>query len=158
MRIAKFLAETQVPFEPLPHPPAFTAQQRAKYLGLPGRQVGKCVLLRGPVGHLLAVLPATHQVDTKALSAALDGPVRLAGHHDIAEVFRDCEWGVVPPFGGLYGLQTVIDESLEADALLVLETHTHVDAIRLLCRDFERLERPKRLRFAREVAKQQVAK
>jgi hypothetical protein len=32
---------------------------------------------------------------------------------------------------------------------VVFETHTRVQAIRLRCRDFERLERPRRLRFAR---------
>jgi Ala-tRNA(Pro) deacylase len=148
MRIADFLAEQRVPFEPLPHPPAFTAQKRAKWLRVPGAQVAKCVLLCGPDGYVLAVLPATHHVDTEALSEHLGGPVRLAGDREIAEVFRDCEWGVVPPFGTLYGLPTLLDDSLHPDALLVLETHTHVDAVRLHCGDFERLERPRRLRFA----------
>jgi Ala-tRNA(Pro) deacylase len=67
----------------------------------------------------------------------------------MAEAFRDCEWGVVPPFGDLYGLPTLLDDALTPDALLVFETHTHVEAVRLHCRDFERLERPRRLRFAR---------
>ena len=33
---------------------------------------------------------------------------------------------------------------------MVFEMHTHVDAVRLRCRDFERLERPRRLPFARK--------
>jgi Ala-tRNA(Pro) deacylase len=152
MRIADFLAEQRVAFEPLPHPPAFTAQKRAKCLRISGSQVAKCVLLCGPQGHLLAVLPATHQVDLEKLAALLGGPVRLASDREIASVFRDCEWGVVPPFGTLYGLPTLLDDALPPDSQLVLETHTHVDAIRLTCRDFERLERPRRLTFARPIA------
>src|SRR5262249_39580545 len=131
------------------HPPAFTAQQRAKSLHVSGSRVAKSVLLRGPGGYLLAVLPATHRVDTQALAAALGGPIRLATDREIAVVFRDCEWGVVPPFGTLYGLPTLLDDSLPADVLLVLETQTHVDAVRLRCSDFERLESPRRLPFAR---------
>jgi Ala-tRNA(Pro) deacylase len=150
MRIDSFLAERAVPFEPLAHPPAFSAQKRAKHLHVPGAQVAKAVLLRGPAGHLLAVLPATHQVDTARLARELGGPVRLADDREVAEVFRDCEWGVVPPFGTLYGLPTLLDESIAPDALIVLEGHTHVEAVRLLCRDFERLERPRRLAFARK--------
>ena len=149
MRIVDLLAARQVDFESLPHPPAFTAQKLAKYLHVSGHHVAKSVLLLGPAGYLLAVLPATHQIDTQALTRELGGPVRLASDREMAEVFRDCEWGVAPPFGALYGLPTLLDEAIPAEAHMVFETHTHVQAIRLRCRDFERLERPRRLRFAR---------
>jgi Ala-tRNA(Pro) deacylase len=152
MRIADFLAQQRVTFEPLPHPPAFTAHKRAKSLRVAGSQVAKSVLLKGPAGYLLAVLPATHHVDTELLARTLGGPVHLADGREIAAVFHDCEWGVVPPFGGLYGLPTLLDDSLSPDARLVLEMNTHVEAVRLLCRDFEHLERPRRLRFARKDA------
>ncbi len=149
MRICDYLTAQRINFERLPHPPAFSAQKRAKYLRLPGRQVAKSVLLSSPSGYLLAVLPATHHVDTKALAEHLGGPVRLASDCEIAEVFRDCEWGVVSPFGTRYGLSTLLDDSIQPDSPLVLETHTQFESIRLLCRDFERLEQPRRLPFAR---------
>ncbi len=149
MRIAAFLAEERVSCEFLLHPPAFTAQKRAKYLHVAGGQVGKCVLLGGPSGWLLAVLPATRHVDLKALAEALGGPVRLATGRELAEVFGDCEWGAAPPFGRLYGLATLLEDGISPDAVLVFETHTHMEAVRIRCDDFERLERPRRLRFAR---------
>jgi Ala-tRNA(Pro) deacylase len=149
MRVPDFLTEQHVPFEKLLHPPAFTAQKRAKYLGISGRQVAKSVLLVGPGGYFLAVLPATRHIDTRKLSLELRGPVRLADAHEVADVFRDCEWGVVPPFGGLYGLTTVLEQEMAPDALVVFETNTYVEAVRLRCRDFERLERPRRLQFAK---------
>ena len=148
MRVAQFLSEQHVPFETILHPPAFTAQKRAKFLGVPGEQVAKSVLLVGPRGYFLAILPATLHIDTAALAQHFDGPVRLADDEEIADVFCDCEWGVVAPFGRLYGVQTVVDESLSVDALIVFEANTHAEAVRLLGRDFERLERPIRLRFA----------
>jgi Ala-tRNA(Pro) deacylase len=148
MRVAEFLAEQHVPFETLLHPPAFTAQNRAKFLHLPGRQVAKSVLLHGPDGYLLAVLPATHHVDTERLVDALGGPVRLATDEEITEVFHDCEWGVVPPFGKIYGLPVVLDESLLPEAWIVFEGNSHVEALRLHCRDFEYLEKPRRFHFA----------
>jgi Ala-tRNA(Pro) deacylase len=148
MRIAEFLAEQQIFYEELVHPPAFTAQKRAKYLHVPGRLVAKSVLFRGPAGHFLAVLPATHSADLEKLAAHWGGPVRLADDSELTAIFRDCEWGVVPPFGILYGLRTVLDDSLPPDALLVFEGHTHVEAIRIRCADFEHLENPWRLAFA----------
>ncbi|MGE3806467.1 MAG: aminoacyl-tRNA deacylase [Gemmataceae bacterium] len=152
MRVCQFLQEHHVPFERILHPPAFSAQKRAKVLHVRGREVAKTVLLAGPEDYILAVLPATHQVDTAALSEALGGPVRLASDTEIADVFRDCEWGVVAPFGSLYGLPTVIDETLDPEAMLVFEGALHVEAIRMRCADFERLERPVRLRFGKPAA------
>jgi Ala-tRNA(Pro) deacylase len=149
VHVTDFLAEQQVPFETLVHPPAFTAQKRARFLHVPGRQVAKVVLLHGPGGHVLAVLPAPWHVDCASVSAALGGPVRVASDQEIAHVFPDCEWGVVPPFGSHYGLSVLLDDSIAPDTLVVFETTSHVEAVRLLCRDFERLERPRRLALAR---------
>jgi Ala-tRNA(Pro) deacylase len=149
VRVLQFLSTQRIQFEPLVHPPAYTAQKRAKYLRIPGKQVAKAVLLTGPDGHWLAVLPATHQVDTEALARQLGGPVRLATDAEIGRVFNDCEYGVVAPFGTLYGLPTLLDESLAPDSWIVFEANTHAEAIRMRCRDFELLEKPQRLRFAR---------
>jgi Ala-tRNA(Pro) deacylase len=149
MRVPEFLAEHDVAFETLLHPPAFTAQKRARFLHISGRQVAKGVVLRGPTGFVLAVLPATCQVDTARVAEALAGPVRLATDQEIADLFSDCEWGAVPPFGRLYGLPVLLDDSIAPDTLMVFETNTHAEAVRLRCRDFERLERPRRLRLRR---------
>lgn len=149
MRIAEYLQDQQVDFEKLLHPPAYSAQKRAKYLGVSGKQIAKAVLLRGPGGFFLAVLPGPKQVDTGALAAALDGPVAIATEEEIAQVFRDCEWGVVSPFGTLYGLRTVVDASLRPEDWLIFESNSHAEAVKVRCKDYERLERPLRLDFAR---------
>jgi Ala-tRNA(Pro) deacylase len=149
MCVGDYLLEQRIAFERLPHPPAYSAQKRAKYLRLSGEEVAKAVLLSGPSGYLLAVLPATHQVDTKALAVQLGGAVRLANGRDIAKVFSDCEWGVVPPFGARYGIPTLLDDAIASESRIVLETHSQFEAVRMLCRDFERVEKPRRLSFSR---------
>ena len=149
MRVAEFLAENQIAFDTLIHPPAFTAQKRARFLHVPGRQVAKCVLLKTPESYCLAVLPATHYVDTEALAAQFGTSMRLAEEREVADLFCDCEWGVAPPFGTLYGVPTIVDESLDPESMLVFEGNCHAEAFRLRCRDFERLERPRRLPFAK---------
>lgn len=149
MRIPEFLAEQHVDFEELQLAPAFSATQRAKHLHVSGKQVAKCVLLIASHGPLLAVLPATHHIDLKRLSVELNGAVRLAEDKEIAHTFHDCEWGIVLPFGVLYGLSTILDDALQPDDIIVFEGNTHVEAVRLRCRDFERLEIPRRLKFAK---------
>jgi Ala-tRNA(Pro) deacylase len=149
MGIADYLTLWQVAFESLPHPPAYTAQQRAKYLGVSGKQVAKAVLVHGPAGFLLAILPATHRIDLALLADALTGPVRLATDKELGELFRDCEGGVVPPFGSLYGVPTLLEDGLAPEALLIFEGKTTVDSVRIRCADFERLEKATRRTFAR---------
>jgi Ala-tRNA(Pro) deacylase len=148
MRLPQFLADHQVHFEELHLAPAFSATQRAKHLHIPGKQVAKCVLLNARSGPLLAVLAATHHIDFHSLAKQLNEDVWLARDEEIAQLFPDCEWGVVAPFGVLYGLRTVLDDAIHPEDLIVFEGNTHVEAVRLRCRDFERLERPRRLSFA----------
>jgi Ala-tRNA(Pro) deacylase len=148
MRIASYLVDHHIDCEVLLHPPAHTAQKRAKYLRIRGDQVAKSVLVRGPGGFVLVVLPSTRQVNLNRLADAVGGTVRLATAAEIADVFHDCEWGVTPPFGSLYGLPTLLDDGISPDARMVFETDARAEAVRLSCRDFERLEKPQRVPFA----------
>src|SRR4051794_37276539 len=100
MRVPTFLTEQSVAFEAVLHAPAFTAAKRARRLRVPGRQLAKCVLLRA-TDFVLAVLPASQQADLEVLARHLQAPVRLATGEEVAEVFRDCEWGTLTPFGTL---------------------------------------------------------
>jgi Ala-tRNA(Pro) deacylase len=148
MQIAAFLADQQVDFESVPHAPAFSANMLAKYLRVSGSQVAKAVLLYGNEGFLLAILPATHRIDMRLLEQKLGGTFRLATDQEMAWMFSDCEWGVVSPFGMLYGLSTLLEDSISPDALMTFESQSHFNAIQLKCLDYERLEHPRRLRFA----------
>lgn len=150
MQTHDFLVEQHVAFETLIAPPAFTAQRRAEHLHVSGHRVAKAVLLVGPNGPFVAVLPATHHVDTGRLARHLGGPIRLASETEIAEVFLDCEWGLVPPFGARYGLPTVLDEAIAREDLVVFEANFRGLAIRMRGADFERLEHPQRFAFACE--------
>jgi Ala-tRNA(Pro) deacylase len=150
MYIPGYLAAHRVEFETLYHPPAPTAQKRAKCLHLPGKLVAKSVLFSGPHEFVLAVLPATMQVDTTRLSEIVGKPLRVATDNEIARLFPDCEWGVVPPFGRLYGLNTVLEDSVRPEDLLVFESNSQFQDIRMTCRDFEQLENPGRARFGQQ--------
>ena len=48
------------------------------------------------------------------------------------------------------GYKLPIDERVlaDTDTLMVFEANSHGEAIRMLCRDYERLVKPRRLRFA----------
>jgi Ala-tRNA(Pro) deacylase len=148
MRIPLFLRDHEVPFQTLLHAPAYSSQRRAKYLHLSGRHVAKCVLLAAPTGFIIAVLPATRRVSLDAVGRVAGHPVRLAQANEIAGLFLDCEWGGLVPFGTLYGLTTIVDESLNPRGPIVFAAQRHSQAIHMPYADFERLERPRRFVFA----------
>src|SRR5205823_11017506 len=108
-----------------------------------------------PDGYVLAVLPATHEIDLKLLAASLGGPVHLAPPREVICLFSDCERGAVPAFGSLYGLPTLLDSSLTAGEV-VLETGSHFAGVRLALVDFERLSGALRLSFARPIKPKQT--
>jgi Ala-tRNA(Pro) deacylase len=148
MRIAQFLQDQQIDFETMYHPPAFSAQKRAKVLHVPGRFLVKSVLLALPRGHAVAVLPAPAHVDLARVGAHFGGTVRLACEDEVARWFLDCERGALTPFGRLYGLTTLLEESIPLAATIVFEAQLHVMAIRMYCHDFVRLEQPVRFAFS----------
>jgi Ala-tRNA(Pro) deacylase len=151
MRVPQYLADQCVRFETVVHPPSFTAQKLAKHMHVSGRHVAKSVLLASDGAYYLSVLPAVLHVELAAVTEHLGVLVRLAGEHDVVRLFSDCEWGAVTPFGHLYGLTTLLDASIAPDSEMVFEAGRHVEAIRMTCRDYERLERPRRFHFARSV-------
>lgn len=150
MRVSQFLEDQHVVFETVDHPPAYTAQKRARVLHISGRQVVKCVLVAGAddsARFTIAVLPAKDHVDLNALGRHLEVPVRLASEAELAELFRDCEHGALTPFGSLYGIRTLLEESVDRESMIVFESQRHAMAIKMRCRDFEAMEKPRRCKF-----------
>ncbi len=153
MSIREYLQSRQVWFETLLHRPVPSATKRARSVHVPGRWVAKGVLVKSPRGDVLVVLPATHRIDMERLVGILGGrPVRLATEDEVARVFADCERGALPPFGRLYGLSTVVDESLTGEREIVFVANTRHEGLRMRYADYEWIEAPIRSRFAVPIA------
>jgi Ala-tRNA(Pro) deacylase len=152
MRLDEVLTQRHVPFERLCHRPTFTANRMAQTLHIRGKEVAKSVLLRAGSGYVLAVLPATHQVDLGRVREELGGDsVELASEHEAERLFPDCEPGAHPPFGSLYNIQTLVDASLSDDKDIVFEGQNHEEAYRMAFQDYQAMEHPRQGSFARHV-------
>jgi Ala-tRNA(Pro) deacylase len=152
MKVHDYLNDRRVNFNVLPHDDTFDSQHLAEAVHVSGRQVAKTVLLRMDHGYryAVAILPATHVIDLDALGEIVGGArMELATEYEIGQRCPDCEMGVLPPFGSMYGLETVMDESLGHVDQLVFEANSHHEAIRMASEDFLRLECPLIGNFAR---------
>jgi Ala-tRNA(Pro) deacylase len=152
MKLDDLLANRHIPFERIHHRPAYTANRIAQVLHVPGKEMAKTVVLRGDRGYVLAVVPATHRIDLEEIRKKLDlTDLEMAGEGEMGRLFPDCEVGAIPPFGSLYHLPTLVDESLAEDDKIVFEAQNHEEAIRMSYRDYEAIEHPVKGRFAHHV-------
>jgi Ala-tRNA(Pro) deacylase len=163
-RLKQFLDQQQVGYDVMQHDPAFTAQQLAARLHVPGREFVKVVVVKMDGQFALAVLPAPLRVNLKTLAeGAGTKKCQIASETEFQQLFPDCELGAMPPFGNLYNLPTYVDQELTFDENIVINAGTHAEAIRLRYSDFARLARPKVVRFgepppAEVAAKKKAAK
>jgi Ala-tRNA(Pro) deacylase len=95
------------------------------------------------------VLPACCKIDMDALKAYLKaGEIVLADEEELAKLFGDCALGAEPPFGHLYGVTTLLDETLKKEPQIVFQAGTHELAIRMNMDDFIKLENPQVTRYS----------
>lgn len=97
----------------------------------------------------MAVLPASYQIDFNLLRNLFRGKaIKLATEAEFTKLFPDCEPGAMPPFGNLNGMVVFVAETLAEEREIAFNAGSHIEIIRLIYSDFERLVNPKVLRFS----------
>ncbi len=110
--------------------------QAAVTAGIAPRSLYYPVVLRDPFGLMMAVLPASHELDYTRLAALLNRKVDLAFHTQLSSVFSDCQSGMIPPLGEPYGIRTLIDASLETPEEVYMVAGDNSRIIKLSRKDF----------------------
>jgi Ala-tRNA(Pro) deacylase len=147
--LREYLDRHDIKYIVISHSPAFTAQGVAALAHIPGKELAKTVVVKMDEKLVMAVLPASLQVDLaqfKKATSATD--VALASEDDFRDRFPECETGAMPPFGNLYGIEVFAEESLTRDKEIVFNACSHRELIRLAWEDFASLAKPTVIRFA----------
>jgi Ala-tRNA(Pro) deacylase len=141
-RLCSWLDEHGAHYELCPHQHSRTSAETARTAHVPPHQIAKSVLLEDDDGCVVAVLPADRNVRLHALSELLERErLRLADEDRIAELFADCERGAIPALGMAWGLETVVDEALDGNAVVYIEGGDHEHLLRMSRDDFHALMR-----------------
>ena len=128
-----------VRYEMIAHEHTRDSNHSAQAAHIPGDQLAKCVMLEDDEGYVMAVLPATHKVDLGAVHRQLDRKLGLATDRELADLFKACEPGAIPPLGRAYGIDTILDESLTGAQDVYFEAGDHMTLVHVTGRDFQRL-------------------
>lgn len=148
-RLREFLDENKVKYMVISHSLAYTAQEIAASAHISGQELAKTVVVKIDGEMALAVLPATYKIDFDLLKQATGAKkLELASEREFTDRFPECETGAMPPFGNLYGMDVFVAETLTEDEEIAFNAGSHTELVKLAYKDFERLVKPKVVRFS----------
>jgi len=151
-KLIEYLDQNNIRYLTMIHSRAYTAQELAAALHVPGDSFAKAVILRADDKHVMAVLPATYKVDLEKFKSVVNASmVELASENDFINLFPGCELGAMPPFGNLYELPTFVDVSLTEKEDIYFNATTHSEVVKMKFSDYQRLVNPIVTSFARHV-------
>jgi Ala-tRNA(Pro) deacylase len=152
MNVQSLLDEMGVRYRLSRHPTAYTAQDLAAAEHVSGEKVVKPVVVKADGEFIMCALPASFRVDLAELREQLDAKqVDLAEEEQLKALFPDCELGAEPPIGRMYGLPTLLEESLLRDDYVTFQAGTHTDAVTMRLSDYRRVAQAEVAHFGRHL-------
>ncbi len=148
--VEQYLRRHHVAAEEHSHQPTYTARQLAAAEQVTEDQVAKVVFLVCDETLVMAVLPADRHVNLHQVRQSLPAEsARLATEREIARHIDSLELGAIPPFGSLFGLPVLMDQSLQGKVTIEVPAGQHTDSIRIRMKDFLREEAPQVLTLSK---------
>lgn len=148
-KLKDFLDQNSVKYTTIGHSRAYTAQEVAASSHIPGKEMAKTVMLKIDGKMTMVVLPASCKIDFDLLKKSSGAKeVILASEREFQDLFPECDVGAMPPFGNLYGMDVYSAEKLAEDEEIAFNAGSHTELIRLTYKDFERLVKPRVLKFS----------
>jgi Ala-tRNA(Pro) deacylase len=143
MNVQNYLDQMGVNYRLSRHDTTFTAQDLAAAEHVSGRKVIKPVIVKADGQFVMCALPASHRIDLDTLREQLQvREVELAQEAELQQCFPDCELGAEPPIGRMFGMPTLMDESLFADDRVTFQAGTHRDSVTMSLADYRRVAMP----------------
>jgi len=135
----KYLAAEKIEYDEIPHVYTRTSARAAQACHVPGDRVAKAIVLRRNGGYMLAVLPASHHLRMAELRERFGDDVDMASEGELAELFMDCAQGAIPAAGKCYGLDSIVEESIQNEPEVYMEAGDHETLLHLSRAQFARL-------------------
>src|SRR3972149_252533 len=99
-RLEGALKENNISYKTFKHQEAYTAQEIAAAIHVPGKELAKVVMVKTKGRYIMTVLPASWRIDFSKLKDVLhETDLRLATEDEVKKVFPGWEGGAGPPLG-----------------------------------------------------------
>lgn len=144
-RLTTYLEEHDTPFDIRAHRHSASSAETARTANIPRNQLAKSVIVEDENGCLMAVVPGDKTVALRELESLLGrGKLHLSDESRISGLFEGCDPGAVPPFGMLWGVETVVDDELESCGTVYAEAGDHEHVLCLSHQQFHELMKASR--------------
>ncbi len=137
--ISRHLDGKHVEYQVVHHRHTGSSLETARSAHISSQEIAKGVLLKDDEGFVLAVVPASRELDLKEVEQELGRRLFLAKEIELNEVFTDCSIGAVPALGPAYGLETIADTQLRTLDNVYFESGDHEELIHVAEPEFENL-------------------
>ncbi|MCG8321195.1 MAG: hypothetical protein MI921_16960 [Cytophagales bacterium] len=145
-KIIHYLHNNNISFWKLDHPPAASAEDYHRTLGTRYEQQAKALLLRyrshGQKGFVVVTIQAQKKANLALLAGKIGAStIRLATLVQLKEV-TGCSFGELPPIGGLFGLQLLMDKDLLSQDMIYFNAGDLSFSVAMAPGALQRLEKP----------------
>jgi len=137
--VQRYLADCDIDYEVVEHARTMSSSRTAEVGHVSGDRLAKAVVLKSEGGFTMAVLPASCHLRLGEIQDYLDRLVGLATEKEVGQLFDDCELGAIPPFGKPYGMDMIVDDSLNEQPDVYFEAGDHMSLIHVNAMAFQRL-------------------
>jgi Ala-tRNA(Pro) deacylase len=131
--------DSNVIYEVITHDATMSSTRTAQACHVSGECFAKAIVLRRDGGYMLAVLPASHHIRLGDLKRQVGDDVGLADESELRKLFPDCALGAVPAVGECYGLDVIVDDSIQERPDVYLEGGDHMTLVHMDRAQFARL-------------------
>ncbi|GAG17122.1 unnamed protein product [marine sediment metagenome] len=147
--ILTLLRQGEYWFETFEHEPVRTSEEAAKIRGdYSLKQGAKTIIVRvkkaeGEKEFVMLVLPGNKRFDNfkvKKILGAKD--IRFASEEEVSDLTDGVKVGGVPPFGNLFNMKAVVDETLFKNEKIVFNAGDRSFSIAMKSKDYRELAKP----------------
>ncbi|HEY6995085.1 MAG TPA: YbaK/EbsC family protein [Xanthobacteraceae bacterium] len=131
--------DSNVTYDVITHDATMSSTRTAQACHVSGECLAKAIVLRHDGGYMLAVLPASHHIRLTDLKRQVGDDVALADEGEIGRLFPDCTLGAIPAIGECYGLDVIVDDSIQERPEIYLEGGDHTTLVHMDQAQFGRL-------------------
>ncbi len=142
-RLGAALTSAGVLFTHTHHEAVYTSAEAAAIRGVSLHSGAKALILKGKDDFFMAVLPADLSLDSVRIRKAIGSKRLRFANKDEVFAMTGLAPGSIPPFGSLFGLETVCDERLSENDRINFNAGSHRDSFQISYEDFVGYERPR---------------
>lgn len=166
-KLTNFLDQNKIKYEVLEHRTVYTALDAAETQHVKPQEVVKTMVIKADNNYLLALLPASKNVDKVKLKKAINDWIKkLPEDSEWKAVFKKSAkavgwakeaWmkknmlgkvGATPPFGSLVKLPVFMDGPLFNVVSLIVNAGEYTESVKLKTKDLIKLENPIKASFS----------